>query len=79
MPALRQLKIVAQYCTLVLVCMSCAQQHVKCSQATSKAGAMLIESAAVQTGAGKTFSMSGDVQNYAHRGIIPRALHHIFK
>lgn len=32
-----------------------------------------------QTGAGKTFSMSGDVQNYAHRGIVPRALHHIFK
>ncbi len=32
-----------------------------------------------QTGAGKTFTMGGDVHNYAHRGIIPRALHHVFR
>ncbi|EFJ50296.1 Kif9 type kinesin [Volvox carteri f. nagariensis] len=32
-----------------------------------------------QTGAGKTFTMSGGNAGYAHRGIIPRALHHIFR
>ncbi|KAF8058116.1 KLP1 [Scenedesmus sp. PABB004] len=32
-----------------------------------------------QTGAGKTFTMSGDAASYAHRGIVPRALHHIFR
>eukprot|EP00879_Flechtneria_rotunda_P027678 GHRR01029659.1.p1 GENE.GHRR01029659.1~~GHRR01029659.1.p1 ORF type:complete len:728 (+),score=322.72 GHRR01029659.1:391-2574(+) len=32
-----------------------------------------------QTGAGKTFTMSGDAHNYAHRGVIPRALHHVFR
>jgi hypothetical protein len=33
-----------------------------------------------QTGAGKTFTMSGDARNnYAHRGIIPRALQHVFR
>jgi hypothetical protein len=32
-----------------------------------------------QTGAGKTFSMCGDARNYHHRGVIPRALHHIFR
>lgn len=32
-----------------------------------------------QTGAGKTFSMTGATENYAQRGIIPRALQHIFK
>ena len=32
-----------------------------------------------QTGAGKTFTMGGDLHNYAHRGIIPRALHHVFR
>lgn len=33
-----------------------------------------------QTGAGKTFTMAGDAAGaYAHRGIIPRALHHIFR
>ncbi|GLC42055.1 Kinesin heavy chain [Pleodorina starrii] len=32
-----------------------------------------------QTGAGKTFTMSGGGAGYAHRGIIPRALHHIFR
>jgi chromosomal replication initiation ATPase DnaA len=32
-----------------------------------------------QTGAGKTFTMSGDGRNYAHRGIVPRALHQIFR
>lgn len=31
-----------------------------------------------QTGAGKTFTMAGDLRNYHHRGIIPRAIHHIF-
>lgn len=34
---------------------------------------------AAQTGAGKTFTMSGDARNYAHRGLIPRVLHHIFR
>lgn len=33
----------------------------------------------LQTGAGKTFTMSGDARNYAHRGIIPRALQHVFR
>jgi hypothetical protein len=33
----------------------------------------------MQTGAGKTFTMSGDPRNYHHRGIIPRALHQIFR
>ncbi|GIL58915.1 hypothetical protein Vafri_13928 [Volvox africanus] len=32
-----------------------------------------------QTGAGKTFTMSGGGAGYAHRGIIPRALYHIFR
>ncbi|KXZ54349.1 hypothetical protein GPECTOR_5g430 [Gonium pectorale] len=32
-----------------------------------------------QTGAGKTFTMSGGGAAYAHRGLIPRALHHVFK
>ncbi|GIM16156.1 hypothetical protein Vretimale_18808 [Volvox reticuliferus] len=32
-----------------------------------------------QTGAGKTFTMSGGGAGYAHRGIIPRALHHTFR
>ena len=27
-----------------------------------------------QTGAGKTFTMSGSTQNYKYRGIIPRAI-----
>ncbi|KAL6745955.1 kinesin-like protein [Haematococcus lacustris] len=31
-----------------------------------------------QTGAGKTFTMAGDIRNYVHRGVIPRAIHHIF-
>lgn len=35
--------------------------------------------AVLQTGAGKTFTMSGDARNYSHRGIIPRALQHVFK
>jgi kinesin family protein 6/9 len=30
-------------------------------------------------GAGKTFSMTGNLDNYNHRGIIPRAISHIFK
>lgn len=28
-----------------------------------------------QTGAGKTFTMSGDLRNYNFRGVIPRAIH----
>ena len=31
-----------------------------------------------QTGAGKTFTMAGDLRNYNHRGLIPRAIHHLF-
>jgi kinesin family protein 6/9 len=31
-----------------------------------------------QTGAGKTFTMSGGTQSFQYRGIIPRALAHIF-
>ena len=31
-----------------------------------------------QTGAGKTFTMIGDTRNFAHRGISPRAISHIF-
>lgn len=31
-----------------------------------------------QTGAGKTFTMTGDTQNFAQRGIIPRAVTHLF-
>lgn len=33
----------------------------------------------MQTGAGKTFSMAGDLRNYQHRGIIPRAISHVFR
>lgn len=32
-----------------------------------------------QTGAGKTYTMTGATENYKHRGIIPRALQQIFK
>lgn len=32
-----------------------------------------------QTGAGKTFTMAGDVMSFPHRGLIPRALHQIFQ
>lgn len=32
-----------------------------------------------QTAAGKTFTMAGDLHNYVHRGIIPRAIHHMFQ
>ena len=32
-----------------------------------------------QTGAGKTFTMTGASENYKHRGLIPRAISHIFK
>ncbi|GBG28797.1 Kinesin-like protein KLP1 [Hondaea fermentalgiana] len=31
-----------------------------------------------QTGAGKTFTMTGDTHNFAQRGIIPRAVTHLF-
>ena len=33
----------------------------------------------MQTGAGKTFTMAGDSSSYRQRGIVPRAIHHIFK
>lgn len=32
-----------------------------------------------QTGAGKTFTMTGTTENYKHRGIIPRAIAHVFR
>lgn len=32
-----------------------------------------------QTGAGKTYTMSGDTANYQQRGVVPRAIHHIFR
>uniref|UniRef100_H2ZA27 Kinesin motor domain-containing protein n=1 Tax=Ciona savignyi TaxID=51511 RepID=H2ZA27_CIOSA len=32
-----------------------------------------------QTGAGKTFSITGATENYKHRGIIPRAIAHVFR
>ncbi|KAJ3393873.1 Kinesin-like protein kif9 [Entophlyctis sp. JEL0112] len=32
-----------------------------------------------QTGAGKTFTMTGATENYKHRGLIPRAISHIFR
>ncbi|KAI9361218.1 P-loop containing nucleoside triphosphate hydrolase protein [Zopfochytrium polystomum] len=32
-----------------------------------------------QTGAGKTFTMTGATENYKHRGLIPRALSHLFR
>ena len=33
----------------------------------------------LQTGAGKTYTMSGEAQQYARRGIVPRALHQLFQ
>ena len=32
-----------------------------------------------QTGAGKTFTMSGSMQNYKYRGMIPRAVSQVFQ
>ena len=32
-----------------------------------------------QTGAGKTFTMTGATENYQHRGILPRAISQLFK
>ncbi|CAM6016210.1 unnamed protein product [Sphagnum balticum] len=32
-----------------------------------------------QVGSGKTFTMTGDMKVYAHRGIAPRAMHRIFQ
>jgi kinesin family member 6/9 len=32
-----------------------------------------------QTGAGKTFTMTGVTENFSQRGIIPRTIQHIFK
>lgn len=36
-------------------------------------------SISMQTGAGKTYTMSGEAQQFSQRGITPRALHHIFE
>eukprot|EP00879_Flechtneria_rotunda_P031226 GHRR01034092.1.p1 GENE.GHRR01034092.1~~GHRR01034092.1.p1 ORF type:complete len:149 (+),score=39.04 GHRR01034092.1:600-1046(+) len=46
-----------------------------CDWVTAQAACCVL----LQTGAGKTFTMSGDAHNYAHRGVIPRALHHVFR
>jgi kinesin family protein 6/9 len=32
-----------------------------------------------QTGAGKTFTMTGATENYEQRGLIPRTIQHLFK
>jgi kinesin family protein 6/9 len=32
-----------------------------------------------QTGAGKTFTITGATESYRHRGMIPRALSQLFK
>jgi kinesin family protein 6/9 len=32
-----------------------------------------------QTGAGKTFTMTGATENFVNRGVIPRALLHLFR
>jgi len=32
-----------------------------------------------QTGAGKTFTMTGSTESYQNRGIIPRAISQLFK
>ena len=32
-----------------------------------------------QTGAGKTFTMTGATESYVHRGIIPRSISQLFK
>ena len=32
-----------------------------------------------QTGAGKTFTMTGATEHYQERGIIPRTIQHLFK
>lgn len=32
-----------------------------------------------QTGAGKTFTMTGATENYKHRGLIPRAIAQVFR
>ncbi len=32
-----------------------------------------------QTGAGKTFTMTGATENYKHRGLIPRSLAQVYK
>ncbi|KAK2499611.1 hypothetical protein MC885_004708 [Smutsia gigantea] len=32
-----------------------------------------------QTGAGKTYTMTGETENYKHRGIVPRALQQVFR
>ena len=31
-----------------------------------------------QTGAGKTFTITGATENYRHRGMIPRAIQQVF-
>lgn len=32
-----------------------------------------------QTGAGKTFTITGATENYRHRGIIPRSLSQLYR
>lgn len=32
-----------------------------------------------QTGAGKTFTVTGATENYKHRGLIPRALSQLYR
>ena len=32
-----------------------------------------------QTGAGKTFTMTGATENYKHRGIIPRSVSQLYR
>jgi hypothetical protein len=33
----------------------------------------------LQTGAGKTFTMSGELRSYSHRGLVPRAIQQLFR
>ena len=49
---------------------SCARDIVK-SVAEGFNGTVLVYG---QTGAGKTFTMSGSSENYKYRGIVPRAI-----
>ena len=53
---------------------SCARDIVK-SVVDGFNGTVLVYG---QTGAGKTFTMSGSMQNYKYRGLIPRAIAQVF-
>lgn len=53
----------------------CTQMHVIQTHLTDHLLALL---SPPQTAAGKTFTMAGDLHNYVHRGMIPRAIHHVF-